>query len=66
MEAIHVSGLWDDGNIFSIAGKAAKALRRADRAADADDLWVKVRAAQNYDAAIRAVMEYADDSAGGA
>ena len=63
-ERVQVDGLWDDGNVFAVMGKARMALRRAGRKEDADELTARVTSSGSYDAALAIIMEYVDDDGG--
>jgi hypothetical protein len=51
----------EDGNIFSIAGRAGRLARRAEVPRDEiDEFYKEVSAAQSYDAALQVVMRWFD------
>jgi hypothetical protein len=50
----------EDGNIFSIVGAAARALRRVRHAEQATEMSTRVFAAHSYDEALAIVQEYVD------
>ena len=58
---VKVTGLWDDGNIYAITGKASRALKRAGMQDKAKEMQDRVSAAKSYDDAMQIVMEYVDE-----
>ncbi len=58
---VTVELLGDDGNIFSMGGKAGKAMRRAGHGDLADEMYNRIKTeAKNYDHAIQIIMEYVE------
>jgi hypothetical protein len=60
-DQVFADGLYDDGNIFAIMGKASKALKRAGRAEDATQMIERVTSSTDYGLAVAVIMEYATD-----
>lgn len=50
----------EDGNIFVIAGRAARALTKIGQKDKAEELKQKVMNADSYDHALQIVMDYVD------
>lgn len=49
-----------DGNIFALAGKVGKALKRAGQQADAKEFYDRLPQCHSYDAALALMMEYVE------
>jgi hypothetical protein len=58
MAIVEVPGLYDDGNIFAILGKATTALRRAGEEGKAYEMQERVLKSGGYDAALAIIQEY--------
>lgn len=62
-EKVQVALIGEDGNIFSIMGRVTKAMRRAGWSQEAISEFVtRLTDAENYDAALRVVLEYAEEA----
>ena len=51
-----------DGNVFALAGRVGKALKRAGQADKAREFYEKLPNCGSYDEALRLMMEYVDVS----
>lgn len=51
----------EDGNIFSIAGRAGRALKRAGQYDKAKELYERLPKCESYEAAVMLVLEYVDE-----
>ncbi|MCM2535136.1 hypothetical protein NDK43_25840 [Neobacillus pocheonensis] len=49
-----------DCNIFSIIGRAAMALKSAGQSDQANKMWERVQASDNYQEALSIIIEYVD------
>lgn len=50
----------EDGNIYSIVGRASRALRKAGLSAKIEEMCARVSKAKNYDEALGIVTEYVE------
>ena len=50
--------LGEDGNVFVLAGKVGKVLKRAGYPEKADEFYNKLKSCEDYDAALRLMTEY--------
>ena len=57
--------LGEDGNIFSILGRASKLLNRAGMKAQSDEMFERVTACGDYDKALHIISEYVDTELSG-
>ena len=53
-----VNGLFADGNIFAICGRAGAALRDAGRQDDVKEMYSRIMKTGSYDEAVSVVLEY--------
>ena len=51
----------EDGNVFTLIGRARLALRKANRHADAEEMAKRVMAAKAYHHALAVIQEYVYD-----
>lgn len=51
-----------DGNVFALAGKVGKTLKRAGQQAEAKEFYARLMQCLNYDAALALMMEYVEVS----
>jgi len=49
-----------DGNVFALAGKVGKALKRAGQQAEATEFYARLTQCSDYDAALALMMEYVE------
>lgn len=57
---ITVQATGEDGNIFSIMGRTARALKRDGQYEQATEMTARVAKANSYDEALQIIMEYVD------
>ncbi len=50
----------EDGNVFNVIGRTARALKEAGLKVEADEFCQKAFAAQSYDEVLRLVMTYCE------
>ena len=61
-EPVMCHGLYDDGNVFAIMGKARRCLRAAGRDDDGRAMFDRVIESGSYSQAVSIISEYAVDS----
>jgi len=61
-DKVFVPLVGEDGNIFSIMGRASRALKHAGFIDEAAEMIQRVRDSQSYEAALGIVLEYVNES----
>jgi len=59
-KVIVTSDIYRDGNIFAVLGFAHRAMRRAGKRTEADEMQARVLASSSYDKALLIIFEYVE------